>query len=363
MISQRALSVDSSGIRRVFDLAGQLKDPVNLSIGQPDFEPAEIIRRGAIEAVEGKKNGYTVTQGIQPLRDEIAGAYGISEQDDLSVFLTSGVSGGLMLAYLTLLDPGDEILIPDPFFCMYRDQALLLNAVPTYYDTHPDFKISVEELARRVTSRTKAILVSSPGNPTGATLTQSELDDVIDFAKSRGIWILYDEIYSAFCYDAPHASAFKRYEKTIILNGFSKSHGVPGWRIGYAIGPKEVVQQMLKLQQYSFVCAPSITQWGILAGMKMDFAAQLEEYRRKRDFIVGALKGVYNFVCPGGAFYLYPEAPGGGGQSFVERCIENNLLVVPGNVFSRKDSHFRISFSAPMLQLERGVEILLRLAR
>jgi aspartate aminotransferase/aminotransferase len=362
MISRRAQSVDSSGIRKVFDLAAKLKDPVNLSIGQPDFDAFEPVKAAAKQAVEAGRNGYTQTQGIAELRERIRQKYGYSIDSGWSTFVTSGVSGGLLLSYMALLDPGDEILIPDPFFCMYRDLAVLINAVPRYYDTYPAFTLDIEKIAEQITAKTKAIIVSSPGNPTGYSLSQDELDALIALAAAKGIWLLYDEIYEYFNYDAPHAQCFGKYERCIILNGFSKSHGVPGWRIGYALGPNEVIQEMLKLQQYTFVCAPSIAQWGVLAGMDVDFAPQLAEYRKKRDFIYSAIKDKYEVVKPGGAFYLFPRAPGGSGQRFVERCIESNLLVVPGNVFSTKDSHFRISFSAPMRQLERGAEILRSLA-
>ena len=362
MISRRAQGIDSSGIRRVFDLAAKLKDPVNLSIGQPDFDAFPEIKAEAVKAIESAKNGYTVTQGIPPLRDKIREKYALSESSSMDCMVTSGVSGALFLAYMAMLDPGDEILVPDPFFVMYRDLATLINAVPRCYDTYPDFRLRLEKIEKECTPRTKAIIVASPGNPTGVTLSQSEVDQLVEFARAKNIWLIWDEIYEYFCFDAPHPKILGKFEKTLVLNGFSKSHGVPGWRVGMAVGPKELIQQMLKLQQYTFVCAPSVAQWGLAGGMNVDFTAQLSRYREKRDFIVAALKDKFSFVVPGGAFYLFPEAPGGQGQKFVEKCIENSLLVVPGNVFSRQDTHFRISFSAPMAQLERRAEILNRLA-
>lgn len=362
MISRRAQGIDSSGIRRVFDLAAKLKDPVNLSIGQPDFDAFPEVRDGAIKAIQSAKSGYTVTQGIPALREKIREKYSLTEGGATECMVTSGVSGGLFLAYMAMLDPGDEILVPDPFFVMYRDLATLINAVPRCYDTYPDFRLRLEKIEQECTPRTKAIIVASPGNPTGVTLSQTEVDQLVEFARAKNIWLIWDEIYEWFCFDAPHAKILGKYEKTLVLNGFSKSHGVPGWRVGMAVGPRELIQQMLKLQQYTFVCAPSVAQWGLVEGMNVDFSEQLSRYREKRDFIVGALKDKFSFVVPGGAFYLFPEAPGGQGQKFVEKCIENSLLVVPGNVFSRKDTHFRISYSAPMSQLERGAEILNRLA-
>ena len=359
MISRRSLSIDSSGIRRVFDLASKLDNPINLSIGQPDFDAPLVAREAAKEAIDSKGSGYTVTQGIDELRAGIKKKYQV--ENDLEVMITSGVSGGLMLSYFALLDPGDEILIPDPFFCIYPDLSLLVSAVATYYDTYPNFSLNIEKIEEAITEKTKAIIVNSPGNPTGYAISQAELNGVIELCRQKNIWLIYDEIYEKFCYDSPHAVALGKYEKTIILNGFSKSHGVPGWRLGFAIGPKNVISEMLKIQQYSFVCAPSVLQRGITKAIEFDFKELLQSYKERRDFICEALKDKFSFTKSSGAFYLFPEAPGGNGQAFVEKCIENNLLVVPGNVFSRLDTHFRISFSAPMEILEKGADVLNKL--
>lgn len=362
-VSKRAKSIDSSGIRKVFDLAAKLESPINLSIGQPYFPVPEQIRESAKAAIDSGKNGYTMTQGIPELRAQVRKKYGIAEGEDQEAFITSGVSGGLFLSYSAILDPGDEILIPDPFFCMYRDLALLINAVPTYYDTYPDFKVCADKIAAQVTSKTKAILVNSPGNPTGYALSNSEVDAAIEVAKQHDLWLIYDEIYDMYSYDATHVNCYGKYEKTIILNGFSKSHSVTGWRVGYAVGPKDVVNEMLKIQQYSFVCAPSMAQWALAENFDVDLSPIVSEYKVKRDYIYGELSQCFDVVKPGGAFYIFPKAPGGDGQAFVEKCIENSLLVVPGNVFSRANTHFRISFSANNTALEKGVEILKRLAR
>lgn len=361
-ISKRAGTVDASGIRKVFDLAAKLKDPVNLSIGQPDFDAFEDVREGAHRAIEERRNGYTQTQGIADLRDRLAAQYGVAGDPSMSVFVTSGVSGGLMLVYMVTLDPGDEIMIPDPYFVMYRDLSFMVNAVPRFYDTYPDFRIRRESLEAAYTPRVKTLVVCSPSNPTGHAIDREELDTVVAFAREKGIWLVYDEIYEKFSYDRPHVSPLGLYDRTIVLNGFSKSHGVTGWRVGFAIAPTDAAQEMLKLQQYTFVCAPSIAQWGVLAGLDADFTGILDDYRRKRDLMYDALKDRFTLVKPEGAFYLFPEAPGGSGQRFVERCITNGLLVVPGNVFSQRDSNFRISFAAAEKDLQRGADILNRLA-
>jgi aspartate aminotransferase/aminotransferase len=362
-ISKRALKIESSGIRRVFDLAAKLDSPINLSIGQPCFDAPEVLRKAAISAIESNKNGYTQTQGIAPLREKIFEKYGVSSSSsDHNVFVTGGVSGGLLLSYLAVLDVGDEVLIPDPYFCMYRDLANLISAVPVCYDTYPDFIQSASRIEPLITPKTKALVVNTPANPTGYAMSEGELKEIVELAKRHNLWLIYDEIYEFYCYDQPHPNAFGSYEKTIILNGFSKSHGVPGWRVGYAVGPRDVVDVMLKIQQYSFVCAPSMAQWGLVSGFDWDFSSTLVDYTKKRDYVYEELKNSYEVNKPGGAFYIFPKAPGGKGQEFVERCIKNSLLVVPGNVFSSKDSHFRISFSASMETLAKGVEVLKRLS-
>jgi aspartate/methionine/tyrosine aminotransferase len=347
----------------VFDLAAKLKDPINLSIGQPDFDAPPPIRQAASRAIESRKNGYTVTQGIEPLREKIRARYGFTSSSEIEVFVSSGVSGGLLLSYCALLDPGDEVLIPDPFFCMYRDLAFLINAVPAYYSIYPDFETRIAELEAALTKRTKAIVVNTPGNPTGYAMGEAEVVQVIEFARKHDLWLIYDEIYSAFSYDQPHINIFGKYEKTIILNGFSKSHGIPGWRIGYVVAPKDVITEMLKVQQYTFVCSPSIVQSAINDEFDLALEPYIGGYKEKRDLIYDGLKDYYDVVKPGGAFYIFPRAPGNSGQAFVERCIENNLLVVPGNAFSTADTHFRISFSAPLKTIERGVDVLRKLAK
>lgn len=361
MISKRAQSVDSSGIRKVFDLAAKLKDPINLSIGQPNFPAFPQVKELAIKAVMENKSSYTPTQGNNELCARIANENKITNPDT-KVFLTSGVSAGLFLAYTVLLDPGEEILIPDPFFCIYRDLATLLNAKPVYYDTYPDFVPKVQNIEHLVTPKTKAILINSPSNPTGYALSNSELSELVEFARKKDLVIIYDEIYSSFAFDQPHVTPLGNYEKLIVLNGFSKSAGVPGWRMGYVIAPDIIAREMLKIQQYTFVCANSIGQFSLSACFDFDFSPILSDYKKKRDLIVQGLSGKYEFVKPGGAFYIFPVAPGGDATKFVAKCVEHNLLVVPGNVFSRKDTNFRISFSASEQQLEKGIEVLRNLA-
>lgn len=356
MISKRSMSVDSSGIRKVFDLAAKLHNPVDLSIGVPNFGPTKALQQAITGAVEAGKNSYTPSQGIEPLRNLVSSGL----PAERNAMITSGVSGGLMLSYLAILDPGDEILIPDPFFCIYRDLAHIVSAKPVLWNTYPSFRVNPGSIENIITPATKAIVIGSPANPTGYSLTQEELDTLVSLAREHDLWLIYDEIYSLFEFD--HEHALPDYEKAIVLGGFSKSHGITGWRVGYAHGSEEIIEQMIKLQQYTFVCAPSIAQFALAEAPSLDVEATVRDYRAKRDFLVEALSSSFELETPGGAFYLFPKAPEGvGGSRFVERCIQENLLIVPGNVFSNQDTHFRISFSASQETLERGVEILKRL--
>jgi aspartate aminotransferase/aminotransferase len=362
MLARRAGQIDSSGIRKVFDLGQKLKNPINLSIGQPDFDLPPELKNEAKKWIDDGFSGYTVTQGTQELRDKIREKYrkqGIEFED---IMITCGVSGGLVLAAMVLFEQGDEVLIPDPYFVMYKHLVRLMGATPVYIDTYPHFRLKAEHLDGRVTSRTKALMVNSPANPTGISLTETEQKEIADFAGKHDLLIIFDEIYETFNYDHAHANIARFHPNTLILHGFSKSHAMTGWRLGFAAGPREIVTEMIKIQQYSFVCAPSIAQKMGLAALDLPPGKYTAGYRRKRDLVYEGLKERFNVVKPDGAFYIFPEAPGGDGEEFVRRAIENNVLVIPGNVFSEKNTHFRISFAAADDVLQKGVDVLNSLA-
>ncbi len=362
LIADRMKKIDSSGIRKVFDLAQKMKDPVNLSIGQPDFDVDEAVKEQAIEAIRKGFNRYTVTQGIPELIEAVREHLQRERQVQAEeVLITSGVSGGLMLALMAVVNPGDEVLIPDPYFVMYKHLVNLLGGVPVFYDTYPDFRLRREALEAKVSPRTKLLILNSPSNPTGAVLSREELQIAADFAAARGLLILSDEIYDEFAYDNPFTSIGSLYPKTLTLNGFSKSHAMTGWRLGYAAGPGEIIREMTKLQQFSFVCAPSMAQVAGVYALSAGPKQRIDEYRKKRDKIYGALKEFLEVEKPGGAFYIFPKAPGGKGDDFVARAIEKSLLIIPGSVFSEKATHFRISYAASDRTIERGIAILRQL--
>lgn len=362
-IADRTAAFDSSGIRKVFDLAAKLKDPINLSIGQPDFDVPQEVKAAAIEAIQSGKNAYSPTQGIGPLREalrtEIAAKY---PHEDRDVFISSGTSGGLVLSMLSMVNDGDEVIYLDPYFVMYPALVKMCGGVPVPVDSYPDFRLDPAKIEAAITARTKMILLNSPANPTGVTAGEEELRVVAEIAADKNIALVSDEIYSRFFYDGNFVSPASFNAQTIVVDGFSKSHAMTGWRVGYVHGPSEIINTMLKLQQYSFVCSPQPAQWGALRAMEVNLDAHVDDYRRKRDLIVEGLSDRYEVSKPGGAFYVFPKAPIASGAAFVEKAISRGLLIIPGNIFSARDSHFRISFAASDETLHRGIDLLRELA-
>ncbi len=362
-IADRMHHIESSGIRKVFELARSLKDPVNLSIGQPHFDVPEPIKAAARAAIDQGYNGYTVTQGIPELRDKILADVRKSyPHPDRELLITSGTSGGLLLALCCTVNPGDEVIVFDPYFVIYPHLITLVGGTTVTIDTYPDFAIDLNKVRAALTPRTKAIFINSPANPTGMVYPRESLRDLAGFAREHNLLLFSDEIYRVFCYDTPYASPAEFNDQVVVFDGFSKAYGMTGWRLGYAHGPKRVIDEMIKLQQFSFVCAPSMVQHAGVTAWDLDVSAFVDDYRRKRDFVFEGLKNRFELIKPGGAFYLFPQAPKGTGSEFVTKAIRNNLLIIPGSVFSSRDTHFRISYAADDRILERGIEILNRLA-
>ncbi|MFW5882539.1 MAG: pyridoxal phosphate-dependent aminotransferase [Planctomycetota bacterium] len=365
-LAQRTGRIDASGIRKVFDLARSMRDPINLSIGQPDFDVPDRIKQAAMEAIRDGRNGYTPTQGIAPLRAAIAEEerqYTGRSYPEGGILVTSGVSGGILLALMALVDPGDEVLIPDPYFVMYKHLVRLLGGVPVYLDTYAtDFLVEPQALRAAITSRTRLLLLNSPCNPTGRILPADRLEQIAAVCREAAIPVLSDEIYRAFAYE-PAPSIAACYEDTLVLAGHSKAFGMTGWRLGYACGPEELVQAMAMIQQYSFVCAPAVSQYAALACPAVDMSGHLADYRRKRDLMVDILSPAFTVAPSDGAFYLWIEAPKGmSGSGFVERAIAANVLIIPGAVFSERDTHFRVCYTVAHDRLEAGARRLVELA-
>ena len=363
-LAHRAAKTEASGIRKVFDLAASLRNPVDLSIGQPHFDVPDPLKERASEAIRNGKNAYTPTQGGAELRAALK-AGPLAGYGDKEILVTSAVSGGLLLAFMALFDPGDEVLVPDPYFVMYKQLAVMFDAKPVFYDTYPGWKLDVDRIESLVTPRTKAIIICSPANPTGAVYTRRELEDVAALIRRKDLIAISDETYETYCYDAPFVSLRELCrDHSLVLGGFSKSHAMTGWRVGWAAGPEELVQAMTKFQQFSFVCAPAPFQAAAVHALAHDMSEMMDEYRRKRDLLHGGLVDAgYEAVKPSGSFYVFPRAPWGTGGEFVETCIRNNLLVIPGNCFSERDTHFRIVFAAREETIIEGLAILRRLAK
>ena len=364
-IADRMALLDAIGIRKVFDLAATMKNPINLSIGQPDFDVPEPARAEAIAAIQKGFNRYTQTQGTVELRKAIA--EDLSQEfgwtDDRQILITSGVSGALMLAFMVLVNPGDEVILLDPYFVMYRHLVNLAGGKAVCVDTYPSFRPDPQKIADAITPRTRLLVLNSPCNPTGSVYTREEMTAIAAIARKNGLLVISDEIYNMFCYDEPFVSMAGLYENTLLMRGFSKSYAMTGWRLGWCTGPKNVVEKMTMLQQYSFVCAPSVAQVAGVLALELDMSPQVRAYHHKRDMVHAALADKFGLVQPGGAFYAFVPAPKGQTASeFVAKVIANNVLVIPGNVFSSQDTHFRLSYATTDEKLAEGLEILRRLA-
>lgn len=361
MLSKRINKIETSGIRKIFELAAKNKgEYVNFSIGQPHFETPNLLKEAAQRAIAENFNSYTPTKGLPDLRQEIAQnlkqTRGVEANSD-NVIITAGTSGAIFLLFSAIFDAGDEVILPDPYFVLYKQVLDFLEVKTVFLDTYPDFHIDSDKLESLVTDKTKAIIINSPNNPTGAVYGKQEIEGVVEVAEKNDLIIISDEIYEAFDYDNQFFSPASIYDKTFVLSGFSKSHSITGWRVGFAHGSSEVIEAMNKLQQYTFVCAPSFAQKALIGNTKEFSKQEIDNYKQKRDLVYRELKKDYNFIRPEGAFYAFVEIPEKESE-FIKKCLDNKLLVVPGSVFSRKSSHFRISFAVDDQQLKKGLEIL-----
>ncbi len=386
LLCDRPRGIQVSGIRRVFELGAKLPDPINLSIGQPDFAVPDPIKQAAIEAIRQDRNGYTLTQGIPELRDrierELALDFGWSfgSPGDPRVLVTGGTSGAILLAFLCMIGPGDEFIIPDPYFVMYPHLAALCAGRAVLCDTYPDFRMTAERVEPLITERTKLVLFNSPNNPTGVVATRGECRDLLELCRSRGVLLISDEIYDGFTFEdgltdvaagdrslrkcPSPARAAGTAEDVLVVRGFGKTYGVTGWRMGYCAGPEPLITEMAKLQQYTFVCSPSIAQWGCLAALDTDITAHVRDYQARRDLVVARLSEVTRVATPAGAFYAFPEVPkslGITGSQLCERAIQRNVLTIPGAVFSSRDTNLRLSYATRRDKLEAGLDILVEL--
>ncbi len=365
MPSKRVRKMNASGIRKVFELGKSLEGPIDLSIGAPDFAVPENIKKAAVKAIKTNKNSYSLTQGIPELRaaviKRLKDKNGIRANDE-NIIITSAVSGGLNLALPSLIDPGDEVIIFDPSFPGYKQQILLFGGVPVSVSKSKDFSIDFSKLEKAVTKKTKAIIFNTPENPTGYVAKMSEIKKLAALAKKYKLTIISDEIYEDFVYDETHISIGKFYKNTVTLLGFSKSHAMTGWRVGYLCAPKELAEEMKKVQQFTYVCAPAPFQYAAIEAFKTDVSKNIESYEKKRDLVYVGLKDHYDIQKSAGAFYFFIRYPYAA-DKFMQNCLKHKILLVPGAVFSRRDTHFRLSFATSDAKLKKAVKILREISK
>lgn len=363
LLAERVRRVRPSGVRKVFDLAAKVKNPINLSIGEPDFDIPDDIKEEGIKWIRAGFNKYTPSGGIPELREKIfhnLKGKGILCDD---VVITAGATGGILLSFLITIDPGDEVIIPDPYFVLYEYQLVLLGAIPVFVDTYPDFRLREEVIRGAITEKTKAILINSPNNPTGAVYSKEELEMVARVAREKDLLVLADDIYDRFIFEDGLKNNYlgQLYDKTLTISGFSKTWAMTGWRLGFVAGPKEIIQAMVTNQQYVFSSVNSVAQKAGLLALDYNTDALIETYKKKRDLIYEGLKDKYEVAKPKGAFFIFPRVPGDDGDAFVEKALEKNLFVIPGSVFSRRKSHVRVSFAASDETILQGIEIMRKL--
>ena len=371
--SERTLAIKSSGIRRLFDLAQRTPGVISLGIGEPDQDTPVHVKEAAKKALDEGYTHYTPNAGFPDLREALAEKLrldnGIDVAPDEVIVTGGGGTGALMLSALCLINPGDEVLLPDPGFVVYEAVVLMAGGKPVYVPLKEEdgFRMLPSEVEKRITSKTKCIIVNTPSNPTGGVLEEEDLKGIADLAVKHDLYVISDEVYEKLVYDGHRhlsiASLPRMKERTVTVNSFSKTYAMTGWRIGYAAAPKELIDQMVKLQQFTMVHAPAVSQRAALAALKgpQDFVKEMaEEYDKRRRFIVDRLNSIGGLSClrPKGAFYVFLNIKKLGMRSeevamaLLERA---KVVTVPGVAFGPGgEGYLRISYSRPIDQLEEA---------
>jgi aminotransferase len=355
-LTERVRRVRPSGIRRFFDIAATMPDVISLGVGEPDFTTPRHICEAAIASINAGETHYTSNYGTLALREAIAGElatrYGLTYDPASEVMVTVGVSEALDAALRALVDPGDEVLVPDPGYVAYEAGIIFAGGVPVAVPTRAanSFEPMAADFARLVTPRTKAILIGSPNNPTGAVISRAQMEGIAQLAREHDLVVLSDEIYSRLIYGTEHVSIAAlpgMWERTVTLNGFSKAYAMTGWRVGYAAAPRAILEAMLKVHQYAIMCAPTDAQAAALQALRHaedDVTAMVAEYDRRRTLIVDGFNRI-GLPChtPRGAFYAFPNTSSTGlsAEDFTERLItEEHVAVVPGSAFGESGVGF-----------------------
>jgi aminotransferase len=371
-LSQAVASVPPSGIRRFFDVAAQLEDCISLGVGEPDFVTPWHIREAAIWAIEKGFTTYTSNYGLFTLRQRIAAhlkaRYGVDYSPEEQILVTVGVSEALDIAMRALLNPGDEVIFFEPSYVSYAPCVLFAGGQPVTVPTdyRQGFQPDVDRLRQGITPRTKAILLCYPNNPTGAVASRASLEEIARIAAEHDLYLISDEIYDRLVYDAEHtcvASLPGAAERTILLGGFSKSYAMTGWRIGYACAPAHIIEMMMKVHQYTMLCAPIAAQKAAEEALEHgepEVERMRREYDRRRRLIVRRLNEMgLECVPPQGAFYVFPSirCTGLRSEEFTEQLLwEERVAVVPGNVFgSSGEGHVRLSYATSLPKIEEAL--------
>jgi len=377
LLAQRVRQVKPSGIRKFFDIINTMPDVISLGVGEPDFVTPEHIRQAGIRSIELGHTRYTSNHGILELREEIAALlhrrYGLSYDPKTEILVTVGVSEGVDLTMRTLIDPGDEVVSPDPGYVAYEADIIFAGGRPVPVPTYAkfDFSVRAEEIAAAITPRTKMILLGTPNNPTGAVVPRAELEGIARLAQEHDLIVAVDEVYSRLVYDTEHVSFAAMpgmRERTVLLDGFSKAYAMTGWRVGYVAAPKVILEAMLKVHQYAIMCAGTAPQEAALEALRHgeeDVQAMHEAYARRRRMFVDGLNRI-GLPCsePRGAFYAFPDISSTGMSDidFAEKLLfEEQVAVVPGSSFGTAgNGYVRCAYCTAYDKLE---EALVRMER
>jgi aminotransferase len=371
-ISRIASALPTSGIRRFFDIAASMQDVISLGVGEPDFVTPWTIREAAIYSIENGHTTYTSNYGLIELRRAISKylekRYDVSYRPEDEILVTVGVSEGLDIALRTLLDPGDEVLVPEPCYVSYKPCIALAGgiAVPVQTTAEDFFRIDAAKLEKHVSSRTKAILIGYPSNPTGATMPRALMEEVVQFAEKHNLYILSDEIYDRLTYDGDHTcvpSVPGAYKRTILFNGFSKAYAMTGWRVGYVCAPAALLATMVKIHSYTMLCAPITGQKAALEAINSaegQVVEMVNHYNQRRRLIVDGFNQM-GLSChmPQGAFYAFPSivSTGLSAEDFAEKLLfDQQVAVVPGTAFGAGGAgHIRCSYATSIKNIEKAL--------
>jgi aminotransferase len=371
LINTNVQGIEVSGIRKFYNMVSHIEDVISLTIGQPDFQTPEHVKKAGIHAIENNFTSYTHNAGISELRvaacNFVDMKYGLSYEPESEVIVTMGASEAIDITFRTILTEGTEVILPGPIYPGYEPIIRMCGAVPVHVDIRNNqFRFTLEMIKPYITDKTRCIVLPYPSNPTGVSLTDIELMEIADYLKDRDIFVLADEIYSELIYDQPHISiASYLKEKTIVINGLSKSHAMTGWRIGFLFAPENITKHILKVHQYNVSCANSIAQKAALAALTAgidDALPMKKEYSIRRDYVYNRLTAMgLSVVKPDGAFYFFvkiPESVSLNSFDFaLEMVHEAKVAVVPGSAFSKYgEGFFRLSFACSLKTLETGLD-------